>query len=69
MVAVAPVGIPLTVKVTGTGKMVLPLGRMSSVYVAVPPGSAVCVVPPLLLEPADRLKSSTVTLTVPVTEE
>jgi len=67
--AVAPDGNPVTVKLTGTGKMVPAVGTILSGYVAVPPGGAVCVLalPPLPLpdplplpppEPFVRLKSA-----------
>ena len=51
MAAVAPAGIPLTVSMTGAGKLIPAVGAIRRGYVAVPPGAAVCdvigVPPPL----------------------
>jgi hypothetical protein len=70
-VAVAPVGSPLTDKVTAAGKVVLPTGLTMNVYTAVPPGITVALVTealPLLTEMA-RLKSCTVILCAALVRE
>ena len=48
IVPVAPGGRPLRLSVTGAGNVAPLDGPSARVYVAVPPGTAVCVSPPLL---------------------
>jgi hypothetical protein len=66
IVAVAPGGKPLTERVTGAGKVVIPTGARLRLYVAVPPGATVVVVEPdPEPEPEEKfkLKSFTCSLT------
>ena len=63
IVAIAPAGIPLTVKVTAVGKLVPEVGVMLRLYVAVPPEETVCVV--TLPGGVDTLIAITVSVSVP----
>ena len=62
----APVGIPLMVKVTGAGSTVPLVGTMVAVYAGAVPGITVCDLPPLPEAGLITLKSMTVSVNVPL---